>query len=217
MTGLGSAAFGFLAATAIAAALGTAGGPLASAVDAILCRRQTEPDAARSRRVVVATAGAVVAAAGLAACVQTAGFLMIATLALVLAASGLFPALVGALWWRRASASGVTAAIVAGAGSAVLYMAAVRFFPVPFYEAFQGLSNAGDMGVEAFAELKDAWLAATPGPAQDAAWATLAAQTEAMANWWGIKPMAVALIGMPAGIAALVIFSVLIPDRAKTL
>ena len=69
------------------------------------------------------------------------------------------------------------------------------------------LSNAGARASTSFAELKDAWLAAAPGAAKDAAWAALQAQARDNANWWGVNGLAVALLALPVGFVALVVVS----------
>ncbi len=73
------------------------------------------------------------------------------------------------------------------------------------------MSSAGATGQEVFAELKDAWAAAEPGAAKDAAWAALDAHARTVADWWGINGLAVALLALPAGFLALILMSLVTP------
>ena len=157
-------------------------------------RRLRAASGLAARLVPYAIAAAASRLAALAATTRPAGFLTVATWALVLAASGLFPALVAALWWPRASAWGVTAAMLTGLAVALFYLVGTRYFAVAFFETFEGLSSAGPTARETFAELKQAWSAAGAGPASEAAWAALDAHARTIANWWGIKGLAAALL-----------------------
>ncbi len=182
ITGLGETWLGALAAAALATALLTAGGPLAAIVDALGGGRAA-PGASRWEPLVMAAAA--VAVAAFIAAVRPAGMLTMATWAFTLAAAGLFPALIAGLWWRRANASGAAAAILAGLAVALFYVLATRFFATAFFEAFSSLSNAGPMASETFADLKQAWVAAAPGPVKDAAWLALDAHAQGIANLGG--------------------------------
>ena len=216
ITGLSPVVFGFLAAAGLAAALVSADGPLASIVRALWPQDRARhgragraPGLERVAQCAIAAAAILIAAFASAA--RPAGFLTVATWAFTVAAAGLFPALVGGLWWRRASAPGATAAMLVGLAVCLHYLLATRFLAVGFFETWQSLSTAGPTARDAFAELKQAWLSAVPGEAKNAAWIALDAQAQAMANWWGIKPLAAALLALPAGIVALVVVSLAVP------
>ena len=77
------------------------------------------------------------------------------------------------------------------------------------------LSSAGPTAREIFAELKQAWIAAAPGAAKDAAWAALDAHAQTIANWWGIEGLAAALLALPVGFVALVVVSLVTPAPAR--
>jgi len=170
-------------------------------------------DGARGARIAsYAIAATIIAAGAVLAMQRLVPIIDIATGSLALVAAGLFPALIGALWWPRANAWGAGAAMLAGAGFMLIYSACQHYFAVPFVEATSVLSSGGVNGREYFAELKDAWLAAGPGAAKDAAWAALEAHARSMADWWGIGGAATVLLALPLGFIALVAVSLLTGD-----
>jgi cation/acetate symporter len=205
IVGLSSAWQGALAAAALAAALLTADRPLGSIIGAF-----GGGDASGSSRLEpLLMAAAVVAVAAVIAVARPAGMLTLATWSLTLAAAGLAPSLIAGLWWRRANALGAAAAIVAGLGVALVYIAATRFFAVPFFDTFASLSSAGQMASETFAELKQTWAAAAPGPVKDGAWLALEAHAQSIANLWGITNLATVVLALPVAIVSLVAGSLL--------
>jgi cation/acetate symporter len=206
ITGLGPALFGLFAAAALAAFLLTADAALAAIVGALgyEVRSQLAPCAI----VVVA-----LAVAGSIASTHPASILDVATWALTIAAAALFPPLVIGLWWRRASAPAATVAMIAGLAVALHYVLATRYLAPGFFETWPTLSSAGPTAREIFGELKNAWVAAAPGPARDAAWAALDAHAQGIANWWGIERSAAILLALPVGTAAMVLVSLALPHR----
>lgn len=173
-------------------------------------------DGSRGTRIASYVIAATIIVAGAVLAMQRlAPIIDIATGSLAFVAAGLFPALVGALWWPRANAWGASAAMLAGAGFMLLYFAGQHYFAVPFVEATSALSSGGSNGLEYFTELKDAWLAAEPGAAKLAAWAALDAHARSMADWWGIGGAATVLLALPVGFVALVVVSLLTGDPRK--
>lgn len=216
MAGLDAAMFGLLAAAGLAAALVTADGPLAAIVRALTSdlRASSEPrpdGKGGARWLACAIAAAVLLGAGFAAAARPASMLTVTVWACALAAAGLFPALVAGLWWRRANAYGAVAAMVAGLAVCLFYLVGTRYFAVSFFETWASLSSAGPTAREIFAELKDTWMTAAPGAAKQAAWYALDVHAQGIANWWGIKPLAVAILALPAGIVGVVAASLLTP------
>ena len=128
---------------------------------------------------------------------------------LSLIASGLFPALALGLYWRRFSAPGAVAAMAAGFVIAGLYIASVRLFPALMFDLTGSLSTAPPTAVRKFAALKAALAAAGDEVAREAARIVLVRHAEGIANWWGLKPGAAALLGVPAGLIAGVCATVL--------
>lgn len=217
IAGLDGSLMGLIAVAVIAAALVTAHGPLSMIGSALGIDRDTIADehARTVRLATYAVAAAVIVAATTVAILRPAGIIDIATWAVVLAAVGLFPALVGALWWPRANAWGAAASMLAGVGLTVGYLVARHYFPVPFFELTSALSSGGQIGMESFTELKEAWVAADPGAAKDAAWTELSAQAQSLADWWGIEGPATILLALPAGFLALIAGSLVTPDPRR--
>jgi cation/acetate symporter len=110
--------------------------------------------------------------------------------------------------------------MAAGLGLCILYFAGTRYFAVDFYEAWPQLSNASEGAVRKFASLKAAWETASAGDAKATAWAALEAQARGapgkigVANWFGVPPSAAALFGLPAGLLAIALLSLLTPRHA---
>ena len=211
IAGLDPVTLGVLAAAALAAALVTADGPLASIVGAIGRDRHSGNAPSVRPFASFAIAVVVVVLAALAAATRPAGLLTLATWAFSLAAAGLLPALLAGLWWRRANAYGAGAAMAAGFAVCLVYLVGTRYFAVGFFETWQSISSAGMTARETFADLKQAWMTAAPGAAKDAAWAALDAHAQTIANWWGVKALAVTLLALPVGIAAVIAVSLATP------
>jgi cation/acetate symporter len=205
ITGLSHWFTGFIASALLATALAAANGPLLTIVQTFVgdVRSAGQPSPISTWLVPRAIAALAVAAAAFAATTRPGSILDVATWALTLAAAGLFPALVFGLWWKRANAWGACAAMFFGFAICLYYLVATRFFAVGFCETWGFLSNSGPMAVETFSELKQAWIAAEPGAAKDAAWATLDGHAQTMANWWGVPNLASALLVLPVGFIAI--------------
>jgi cation/acetate symporter len=212
ITGLDRAWLGVVATAALATALVTALGPLASVVRAVVGNHADAQSEQRAPRLAsYGVAAVALAATAFAAVAHPVGIVEVATWSFTLVASSLFPALFAALWWRRANSYGAAAAMLAGLAVTLVYLIGSQLFPVPFFEATAVLSNAGVSGLEYLAELKDVWSAAAPGAAKDAAWAALEAYARSSADWWGISGLAAALLAVPAGIVTLIVASLLVP------
>lgn len=208
ITGLSYWFTGFAASALLAMALAAANAPLLTIVQTFA------GDAGSGHHSPIPTwlvpraiAALVVAASAAAATTRPGSILDVATWALMIAAAGLFPALIFGLWWKRANAWGACAAMFLGFTIGIYYLVATRYFAVGFYETWGFLSNAGPMTVETFDELKQAWVAAEPGLAKDAAWLTLDRHAQTMANWWGVPNIAVGLFALPAGGLAMLVVS----------
>ena len=125
-----------------------------------------------------------------------------------LIASSVFPALILGLYWRRYSSPGAIAAMVAGFAVAGCYIAGVRLFPVTMFELTGPLSSAAPAAVRKFADLKAALAAAPDAAAREIARIALGLHAQPIANWWGLKPGAAALLGAPAGFFAGVVATI---------
>ncbi|MDJ1157991.1 hypothetical protein QNA08_07060 [Chelatococcus sp. SYSU_G07232] len=201
----------------LAAALAASGG-LAFALAAVLAHdlhhRTIDRQAPSARRLIVARLAlvAVAGAAALLALRWREDAIALAPAAFALAASGLFPALVLGFWWRRTTAAGVVAGMVAGSGLCLYYVLATRFAAPAFYETWSMLSNASPAAAARYAALKVEWLAATGEAARAAARAVLEGHARGIANWFGLMPFGIALVSLPLG--ALVMIGVSLADRA---
>lgn len=140
---------------------------------------------------------------------------------LSLGASALFPVLAFGLAWKRATAAGAVAAIVVGAGVAQYYEVGTQIFPVSFYKTWAPLSNAGEFAIEGFraAELDMQEAEDDEAKAQAAASLEVLARgtpgRPGLANWAGIDSASGAVFGVPLGILALVLVSLLTSSRRR--
>ena len=217
IVGLSGALTGLIGVAGLACVLATAHAPLTAIVRALdieVAGAHEEPSRG-ARLGSYAVAAAVIAASATLATVRPAGIIDLATSSAVIAAAGLFPAVVAALWWGRASAWGTAAGMLAGVAALLIYLVGRHSFAVPFFEATSILSSGGEQGRQYFDELKDAWLAAEPGAAKDAAWTALNTHAQSVADWWGISGPATVLLALPVGFLVLVLVSLLTPVRRR--
>jgi cation/acetate symporter len=120
--------------------------------------RGAEPRAPKSRRL-LAQRLSLLAATGLAAYVAAnppADYLQLALWSFSLAAAGLFPALVLAVWWKRANRWGALAGMIAGLIVAAYPIAADAFYPQLYFYLEQagladGVRGLGSNGIAAVA------------------------------------------------------------------
>jgi cation/acetate symporter len=218
--GLDVALMGFIAVATLSTVLATAHASLSAVVQGLGLEIEgaTAGTARGARLASYVIAASVIAASAVIALQRPVGIVELATASIVLAAAGLFPAVVAALWWPRVNSWGATAGMLAGLGAMFLYFAGRHYFPVPFFELSARLSSGGEPGLQYFNELKDAWLTAEPGAAADAAWVTLTVQARTVADWWGIGGPATVLLALPVGFLALALVSLLTraPRRPET-
>jgi len=106
--------------------------------------------------------------------------------------------------------------VLSGLAVCLHYLLATRYLAPGFFEAWDTLSSAGPTAREVFGDLKNAWVDAAPGPAKDAAWAALDAHAQGIANWWGIERFAAVLIALPVATAAMILISLVLPNRRAT-
>jgi Na+/proline symporter len=139
---------------------------------------------------------------------------------LSLAAAGLLPAAVLALWWPRATVWGVFAALVAGLGAGSYYLTGTTLYSVTFYDAWNALSSAGPEALAEFEELKALWVAAE-SEARAIAYQDMVSRaggalwSPGLANWFGIAPAANAIIAIPVAVLAGVLVSLLTAPRVS--
>lgn len=139
---------------------------------------------------------------------------------LSLAAAGLLPALILAIWSPRANSWGLAAAMVAGLGLGTYYLAGTALYSVSFYETWHWLSSAGSDAYADYEMARDIWIAAE-GDDRAAAYADLAARTTGslwspgLANWFGIAPAAAPILAAPFALLIGLLVSAVTP-RPRT-
>ncbi|HZP09397.1 sodium:solute symporter family transporter [Methyloceanibacter sp.] len=213
------ALLGLVATTAIAALLALGSGLLLAMANAIsydLYFKSWDVTAPADRRILVARA-AILLVAGLAA---VAAFFLPRTMivaagySLSLAASGLLPALLLGLWWKRANGQGALAGMIAGLVVCLYYLIVPRYFPYAFYETSRFLSSASEQQDAAYYALQRIYYLSDPEnrPAVALLWEM---NVRAIANWWGIKPMFAAVFGVPVGFVVAVATSLLTPAPSE--
>jgi cation/acetate symporter len=210
---------GLIAVGAVAACLAVGSGlalVIANALSYDLYYRSLHLTASTGLHILVARV-AVVAVTGLAAWAAFAlpdAMLAMSGSAFSLAASAFLPALVLGIWWKRATAEGALAGMLAGLAVCLYYMLAPHYIPFAFYESSSFLSNATQEAVSRYEALRQSYyLADDAGRA-----AVLSAWEEAarpLANWWGVKRDLAALFAVPVGFLAAIGVSLFTPEPSS--
>ncbi|MDX2307642.1 MAG: hypothetical protein NW216_05330 [Hyphomicrobium sp.] len=174
---------------------------------------------------VFVTRGAIVATCVVAAVIAYAmkgldlAVLMLA--AISIAAVGLLPMLLAAVWCRRATAAGVLLGLVAGLGASGYYALGTGPYAVTFADTWSSLSNADVEAVASFEESMSVWLQTPDDAARAEAYETVRSMAggtlvrPGVANWFGIAPAANAVIGLPLALLLSVLVG-LIPRHRKS-
>lgn len=145
------------------------------------------------------------------AALSPANLTSLASEGLAVAGASIFPALVLALCWRRFSTAGAVAAMATGFLVAAVYIAGVRLFPATLYAFTSQLSTAAPMAAKKFADLKAAADLASDPAARAGALEELYRQATLVANWWGLKPAAIAILAIPAAFLAGGLVTIFLP------
>jgi cation/acetate symporter len=150
---------GLVAAGGLAAALSTADGLLLAIANALshdIYYKMLDPNAPTARRLIVARILLIVVAllAAYTAITLPQGILIFVSWAFSVAASGLFPALVLGVFWKRCTTAGAIAGMVAGFAICVFYMFGTEYYGMAkwfqgTWLSRQGLSNiaSGVIGI----------------------------------------------------------------------
>ena len=136
---------GLVAAGGLAAALSTADGLLLAIANALshdIYYRMIDSKADTKRRLVVARTLLILVAilAAYTAGTKPAGILAMVAWAFSLAASGLFPALVMGIWWKRTTAIGACCGMIAGFGICLFYLIGTQYFGMPLWWGIKNIS-----------------------------------------------------------------------------
>ncbi|PJI43569.1 sodium:solute symporter family protein [Ferrovibrio sp.] len=153
IAGLPYVVAGLVAAGGLAAALSTADGLLLAIANALshdVYYRMIDPHAPTKRRLIISRALLIVVAIAAAwvASTKPSTILAMVAWAFSIAASGLFPALVMGIWWKRTSNTGAIAGMVAGYGVCVYYLVMTQFYGMPLWFGIKNIS-CGLFGIPA--------------------------------------------------------------------
>ncbi|WP_298724767.1 sodium:solute symporter family protein [uncultured Ferrovibrio sp.] len=162
---------GLVAAGGLAAALSTADGLLLAIANALshdIYYRMIDPHAPTKRRLIlsrVLLVGVAIVAAFTAAQKPSTILAMVAW-AFSIAASGLFPALVMGIWWKRTSNAGAIAGMIAGYGVCVFYLVMTQFYGMPLWFGVKNIS-CGLFGIPAAFIVTYVVSLMTPAPSKE--------------------------------------------------
>jgi cation/acetate symporter len=145
IAGLPYVVAGLVAAGGLAAALSTADGLLLAIANALshdIYYRMVDPTASAARRLSVSRILLVLVAivAAYVASTKPATILAMVAWAFSLAASGLFPALVMGIWWKRTTSMGAIAGMIAGFGVCLFYLLGTQYWGMPLWFGVRNIS-----------------------------------------------------------------------------
>src|SRR5262245_12667709 len=191
---------GLVAAGGLAAALSTADGLLLAIANALshdVYYKMLDPNAPTVRRLTVARILLffVAVAAAYTASTRPADILAMVGWAFSLAMAGNFPALVMGIWWKRATANGAIAGMLAGFGLCLFYLVVTRYFP-GFGVQYAGMTSL--LNPVTSAPVVDI-AAAMKLPNAMESWPTLAHPLANKVGWFNLNNIAAGLLGMPVG------------------
>ena len=201
---------GLVAAGGLAAALSTADGLLLAIANALshdIYYKMLDPSAPTIRRLTVARVllfFVAVAAASLAA-TKPGDILAMVGWAFSLAMAGNFPALVMGVWWKRTTATGAVAGMIAGFGLCLFYLVCTRYFPGYGVKYFGMSSLLNPLTGAPLVDIAKAM--ALPNAMEH--WPTLAHPLANKVGWFDLNNIACGLLGMPFGFLVIYVVSLL--------
>jgi cation/acetate symporter len=208
---------GLVAAGGLAAALSTADGLLLAIANALshdVYYKMIDPNAPTVRRLTVARVLLlfVAVAAAATAATKPGDILAMVGWAFSLAMAGNFPALVMGIWWKRTTATGAVAGMLAGFGLCVVYLVVTRYLPGfgVKYMGMGSLYNAAT-GAPLIANLQ----AVMAQPNAMDAFPTLAHPLANKVGWFGLNNIACGLLGMPLGFLVIYVVSLMGPEPSR--
>lgn len=144
---------GLVAAGGLAAALSTADGLLLAIANALshdIYYRMIDPHAPTKRRLIISRVLLILVAIASAyvAAQKPSTILAMVAWAFSIAASGLFPALVMGIWWKRTTNTGAIAGMAAGYGVCLYYLIMTQFYGMPLWFGVRNIS-CGLFGIPA--------------------------------------------------------------------
>ncbi|MEW5727499.1 MAG: sodium:solute symporter family protein [Pseudomonadota bacterium] len=153
IAGLPYVVAGLVAAGGLAAALSTADGLLLAIANALshdVYYRMIDPKADTKKRLIasrVLLIGVAIIAAYVAS-LKPSTILSMVAWAFSIAASGLFPALVMGVWWKRTTSAGAIAGMIVGFGVCLYYLITTQFYGAPLWFGIKNIS-CGAFGIPA--------------------------------------------------------------------
>lgn len=171
IAGLPYVVAGLVAAGGLAAALSTADGLLLAIANALshdVYYRMIDPKADTKKRLVISRVlliGVAIVAAYVAAQKPSTILAMVAW-AFSIAASGLFPALVMGIWWKRTSNIGAVSGMVVGFGVCLYYLIMTQFYGMPLWFGIKNIS-CGMFGIPAAFIVTYVVSLVTPAPSKE--------------------------------------------------
>jgi cation/acetate symporter len=207
---------GLVAAGGLAAALSTADGLLLAIANALshdVYYKMLDPNAPTIRRLTVARVllfFVAVASAALAA-TKPGDILAMVGWAFSLAMAGNFPALIMGVWWKRTTAAGAIAGMLAGFGLCLFYLVTTRYFPGYGVQYFGMSSLLNPLTGAPVVDIAKAM--ALPNAME--AWPTLAHPMANKVGWFNLNNIACGLLGMPLGFVVIYVVSLMGQEPSK--
>jgi cation/acetate symporter len=201
---------GLVAAGGLAAALSTADGLLLAIANALshdIYYKMIDPSAPTIRRLTVARVLLffVAVAAAATASTRPGDILAMVGWAFSLAMAGNFPALIMGVWWKRTTAAGAIAGMIAGFGLCLFYLVTTRYFPGMGVKYF-GMSSL--LNAANGAPLVDIVKAmALPNAMEN--FPTLAHPMANKVGWFNLNNINCGLLGMPLGFLVIYVVSLM--------
>ncbi|WP_246662996.1 sodium:solute symporter family protein [Pseudolabrys sp. FHR47] len=207
---------GLVAAGGLAAALSTADGLLLAIANALshdVYYKMVDPSAPTVRRLLVARILLLVVAVAAAwtASTRPGDILAMVGWAFSLAMAGNFPALIMGVWWKRTTAAGAVAGMIAGFGLCIFYLVVTRYFPGAGVAYFGMSSLANPATGLPLVDLAKAM--AAPG-AMDS-WVLVSHPLANKVGWFGLTNIACGLLGMPVGFLVIYVVSLMGKEPSK--
>ena len=207
---------GLVAAGGLAAALSTADGLLLAIANALshdIYYKMLDPNAPTIRRLTVARVLLffVAVAAAAPAATKPGDILAMVGWAFSLAMAGNFPALIMGVWWKRTTAAGAVAGMIAGFGLCLFYLVCTRYFPGAGVKYFGMTSLFNPVTGAPLVDIAKAM--ALPNAME--MMPTLAHPMANKVGWFDLNNIACGLLGMPLGFLVIYVVSLLGKEPSK--
>lgn len=207
---------GLVAAGGLAAALSTADGLLLAIANALshdVYYKMIDPNAPTIRRLTVARVLLffVAVASAATAATKPGDILAMVGWAFSLAMAGNFPALIMGVWWKRTTAAGAIAGMIAGFGLCLFYLVVSRYFPGAGVKYFFMTSLTNPVTGVPIVDIVKAM--ALPNAME--IFPTLAHPLANKVGWFGLNNINCGLLGMPLGFLVIYVVSLMGKEPSK--